>query len=317
MARYLVTGGCGFIGSHLVRALQARGARVQVLDNLSSGDRQRLVGDVELVVGDVRDAALVQSLASGMDGLFHLAAIASVEQCNRDWAGSHATNLTGTINLFEASRHAGGIPVVWASSAAVYGDQGAQPLREDQVPAPQTPYGVDKLACELHGRVAAELFAVPNFGMRFFNVYGPGQDPCSPYAGVISIFIDQALRGTRATIFGDGSATRDFVYVDDVVDALHKAMQVLQSGPRDRFGVFNVSTGHPTRVDELHRHIGKAAGTLLPAIHAPARTGEIHASTGSTDMLERNLGLRCGTPLTAGLERLVGHVMAPVAGGRR
>ena len=169
----------------------------------------------------------------------------------------------------------------------------------------------------MHGRVAAELFAVPNFGMRFFNVYGPGQDPYSPYAGVISIFIDHALRGARSTIFGDGSATRDFVYIGDVVDTLQKAMQVLQSGPRDRFGVFNVSTGRPTRVDELHRHIGEAVDAWLPAIHAPARSGEIHASTGSTDMLERNLGLRCGTPLTMGLEQLVGHVAASTTGSRR
>src|SRR6185437_16521969 len=194
MALYLVTGGAGFIGSHLTDALLKRGDQVRVLDNLSTGKWENLDSKATLIVGDIADAGTVARAMDGVDGCFHLAAVASVELGNRDWLGTHRANLTGAITIFDAARRARPdrtVPVVYASSAAVYGDNPNLPLAETAQTRPMSAYGADKLGCELHGRVAAHVHGVRTVGCRFFNVYGPRQDPGSPYSGVISIFFNR------------------------------------------------------------------------------------------------------------------------------
>jgi len=216
----LVTGGCGFIGSHLVAALLARGDRVRVLDDLSTGRRENLAPGAELSEGDVADPAAVRAAMAGAAVCFHLAAIASVERGMTEWLTTHRANLSGTIAVFDAARAAGRIPVVYASSAAVYGEQERLPIAEDAPTLPLSAYGADKLGCELHARVAGHVHGVPTMGLRFFNVFGARQDPGSPYSGVISIFCDRMSRGEGVTIHGDGGQTRDFIHVSDVVRGL-------------------------------------------------------------------------------------------------
>src|ERR1700733_8992720 len=226
MSTYLATGGAGFIGSHLCEALVARGDTVRVLDDLSTGHRRNLPPTATLIVGDVADPATVAQAVDQVDGCFHLAAIASVERGVTDWLGTHRANLTGTVTVFDAIRRQGNkIPVVYASSAAVYGDAVTVPIAEAEPCVPLSAYGADKYACEMHARVASHVHAIPTTGLRFFNVYGPRQDPRSPYSGVISIFCERVIRGAPIDVFGDGSQTRDFVYVADVVAALLSAME--------------------------------------------------------------------------------------------
>jgi UDP-glucose 4-epimerase len=270
MTTYLVTGGAGFIGSHLCEALLARGDRVRVLDDLSTGKRENLLPGVELIEGDVADAAIVRRAVDGVAGCFHLAAIASVERGVNDWLGTHRANLTGGITVFDAVRRSK-CPVVYASSAAVYGDAATLPIAESTPCRPLSAYGADKYGCELHARVASHVHGIPTVGLRFFNIYGPRQDPSSPYSGVISIFCERIRRGAPVNVFGDGNQTRDFVYVSDVVTALLAAMQLRPSDAP----VYNVCTEWASSVLDLARAIAGAAGTKLDIRHprrAPAKS---------------------------------------------
>lgn len=299
MANYLVTGGAGFIGSHLANALLAKGHAVTVLDDLSTGHRHNLPPRARLVVGDIQDAPLVERLMAAADGCFHLAAIASVQRSVEDWAGTHRVNLTGTINILDAAR-ARRVPVVYASSAAIYGDQVQFPIRETAPRAPTTAYGADKLGCELHAAVAGG-FGVPTAGLRFFNVYGPRQDPRSPYSGVISIFADRLSRGLPITIFGDGNQVRDFVHVSDVVRHLVAAMRIASP----QAPVFNVCTGQPTSIQAL-------AGTLRELLRTPseirwadARPGDIRASLGCPKAATAALDVAATVSIEDGLRNLL------------
>lgn len=298
---YLVTGGCGFIGAHLVRALARRGERVRVLDDLSSGHRDALPGEAELVVGDVRDRVAVRAALDGVAGCFHLAAVASVERSRVAWLDSHGVNVGGTIAVLEAARDCRPqpVPVVYASSAAVYGDAEALPLTEDIPPAPTSAYGADKLGSELHAAIGARLFAVPTLGLRLFNVYGPGQPATSPYSGVITRFSSRLARGEPVTLFGTGRQTRDLVYVGDVVAALLAAMGRL---PRAE-GVVNVCTGRETPVLEVARLLAELVGVPLRVAHELPRPGDILRSVGSPARLASVLGVVAGTPLRDGLAR--------------
>ena len=216
MACFLVTGGAGFIGSHLVHALRNEGHTVRVLDDLSSGHRENVPQEVELIEADVTEPAAVESALDGVHGCFHLAAIASVARSHREWLRTHQVNLTGTINVLDQvrpSRRNREVPVVYASSAAIYGNCGSLPADEESPAAPLSAYGADKHACELHARVAGAIHGVPTVGLRFFNLYGPRQDQLSPYSGVISIFADRLLRGDALEIFGDGEQARDFAFI--------------------------------------------------------------------------------------------------------
>lgn len=307
MSTFLVTGGCGFIGSHLCAALTASGHAVRVLDDLSTGSTANLAPGAILIRGDVADPAAVAEAMAGVDGgCFHLAAIASVERGVREWLTTHRVNLSGTIAVLEAAARHGALPVAYASSAAVYGEPAALPLPEDALTRPLSAYGADKLGCELHARVAGVVHKVPTCGLRFFNVFGPRQDPRSPYSGVISIFCDRLLRGEGIDVFGDGAQTRDFVYVTDVVAALRAAMtQAETSAP-----VLNVCTGRATSVLDLAATVAEVCGTALTVQHRPARMGEIRHSLGSPDRLRRLL--KTGEPvgLRTGLEEVVAWLRA-------
>jgi UDP-glucose 4-epimerase len=307
MSTYLVTGGAGFIGSHLCEALVARGDSVRVLDDLSTGKRANLPEGVPLIVGDVADAAVVESALAGADGCFHLAAIASVERGVTDCLGTHRANLTGTITVFDAVRRAGTkLPVVYASSAAVYGDCETIPITEDAACRPLSAYGADKYACELHARVASHVHGIPTAGLRFFNVYGPRQDPKSPYSGVISIFSERISRGMPISIFGDGEQTRDFIYVADVVAALLASMALR---PADSLA-FNVCTGVATSVADLAWVIAEIAGTGLDVDRQPPRGGDIRHSLGDPGRARAALGLQSPTDLRSGLIHVLGWMAA-------
>jgi UDP-glucose 4-epimerase len=300
MTDWLVTGGAGFIGSHLCDALLARGDAVRVLDDLSTGKRENLPPGTVLIEGDVADPIAVRDAMDGVGGCFHLAAIASVERGVSDWLGTHHANLTGAITVFDAAR-ATCTPVIYASSAAVYGDAATVPITEAAERRPLSAYGADKLGCELHARVASHVHRIPTVGLRFFNVYGPRQDPRSPYSGVISIFCERLRGGAPIDIFGDGGQTRDFVYVADVVAALLAAMRLAPADAR----VFNVCTGIATSVLDLAQIIAELAGTRLDARHRPPRAGEIRHSTGSPALSRKVLGLAEPVSLRNGLGKVL------------
>lgn len=303
MDRWLVTGGAGFIGSHLVDALLARGDRVRILDDLSSGWRDNVPAAAEFLLGDVTDSALVQRAMAGVSGCFHLAAIASVERGLEDWLGTHRTNLTGTVTVLDAARGTQ-CPVVYASSAAIYGANQDLPLNEQSPAEPLSAYGVDKLSCEFYAKVAAQIHGVPTAGLRFFNVYGPRQNPASPYAGVIARFVRQALCGHPLYINGDGGATRDFIHVHDAVDHLLAAMTRVRTGQASG-EVFNVCTGHSTSVLALAAMIRTIAGSNSPIMHQPERAGDIRHSLGDPARAIRLLGVRTRTNLESGLQTML------------
>jgi UDP-glucose 4-epimerase len=310
MRRYLVTGGCGFIGSHLVDRLVADGAAVRVLDDLSTGTTAFLPEGVELLKGSVADPTLVREAVAGVDGCFHLAAVASVARCNKAWLASHKINLSSTVALFErASAAERPFPVVYASSAAVYGEQEVMPLGENLPIRPCSPYGADKAACELHARAGASARGLAAVGLRFFNVYGPRQNPDSAYSGVISTFAGRIGRGEPLAMHGDGGQTRDFVFVGDVVQALVGAMRRLEAaGGRPTAEVYNVCSGRATSIKTLAERLMALSGGRVPIAHGPPREGDIRHSVGAPDALLRATGIRPATPLDEGLRRTLRHL---------
>ena len=298
--KYLVTGGCGFIGSHLCQALLNRGHSVRVLDDLSAGSLANLPDGADLQIGDVSDALAVNKAAEDVAGCFHLAAIASVDRCSRDWLGTHRVNLVGTLNVLDAVRsmhEPGAVPVVYASSAAVYGDCAGNPLTESAQTMPLSAYGADKLGCEQHARVASLTHGIPTVGLRFFNVFGPRQDPASPYAGVISLFCDRLRRSEPLDVFGDGRQTRDYIHVSDVVAALISAMACASVDAE----IFNVCTGRSITVLELAMAIADLCQTRPIIRMRPTRAGEVRHSLGSPELARQKLGLKPALELRTGL----------------
>jgi UDP-glucose 4-epimerase len=305
----LVTGGAGFIGSHLVERLLADGHAVTILDDLSTGSRENLsdafaaASDrVRLVVGDVRaplgpqlptDAAL-----GPIHRVVHLAAQVSVPRSVADPMGDRATNLDGAFHVLDLARAVKARKVVLASSAAVYGDV-PLPASEEARPLPESPYGAHKLAAEHYARMFATLHGVPTLNLRFFNVFGPRQSPQSGYAGVISIFIEKAVRGETLTIFGDGAQTRDFIWVGDIVDAIAAATF---SGPSDGSAV-NVGTGHTITLNALATTIVEVTGSESSVSHGPPRPGDIVHSSAAVDRLANELGVCARFDRSEGLRR--------------
>src|SRR3954469_23869121 len=316
MSRYLITGGAGFIGSHLAEALIADGHAVRVLDNFFSGRAENLPPGVELARGDVTRQEAVNSALDDVDGCFHLAAIASVEYCRKEWLRSHAVNLSGTITVFDEARkvqsrtgHA--VPVVYASSAAVYGNTSRVPISEETPTVPVNAYGIDKLACDMHAAVGSRIHGLAVIGLRFFNIYGPRQDPDSPYSGVVSIFCQRILDGAPIEIHGDGCQVRDFVYVDDAVRALRRAMRL--AAPREPH-VFNVCTGTGTRIGELARIIAQVRDVPFAPRYVPSRIGDVQVSIGDPRRARRNLGFSAEVGLAQGLARTLA-AMPPARNG--
>lgn len=299
MARYLITGGAGFIGSHLADLLIARGDSVVVLDNLSTGLAGNLDPAATLIRGDIADADAVARAMDGADGCFHLAAIASVQQYRDGWSAASTTNLIGSVTVLDAAARAG-VPVVYASSAAVYGDNPDVPLAEDAGVAPISGYGADKLGLELHAGAMRDTLGLASVGLRFFNVFGPRQAPGSPYSGVISIFLDHLTQGKGITIFGDGGQARDFVYVADVAAGLAAAMAHAQSGGS---GVFNIARQTAMTITGLAEALGGILGVTPDITYAQARAGDIRMSLGNPARAAKVLGFAPQVEITDGLAR--------------
>ncbi len=297
---FLVTGGAGFVGSHLADALIAQGHSVTVLDNLSSGFRENVHRDAVFVEGDIRDKGLVANLIGQADGCFHLAAIVSVQQCQQSWVESHEVNQTAFIGVLEAvaKRKAGLIPIVYASSAAVYGDATVFPVHEGLPPCPISAYGADKAGCELHAKAAGCAQGVPSFGLRPFNIYGPRQVASSPYAGVISIFADRLRRGEGLTIFGDGGQTRDFIHVHDVVNCFIAAMGKASADAP----ICNAATGWETSILDVARLLSSILHKEPQITFAPARKGDIHRSVADTGAMLARLCFKAQVDIAEGLK---------------
>lgn len=299
----LVTGGAGFIGSHLCDALCAQGATVRVLDDLSTGHAANLHGasGATLTTGSVTDYATVRRLAEGCDVIFHQAAIASVPRSIEDPRTSHAVNVGGTVNVLEAARDAGVRRVVFAGSAAVYGTrEGA--VREDDAPAPASPYAVEKLAGEHYMRMWPLIHpGVSTVTLRYFNVFGPRQDPSSPYSGVVSIFIDRLRRGAPVTIFGDGEQTRDFVAVADVVRANLAAATASVEGAL----VANIARGQSTSLNQLYRSLTELIGCAAEPQYGPVRAGDVRHSLADVTRAQTALGFDAQTDIRTGLARIL------------
>ncbi len=298
MSAYLVTGGAGFIGSHLADALLAAGHRVRILDDLSTGKRDNVDPRCELVVGDVADPLTVRAAFEGVDGCFHLAAIASVARGNEDWLGTHRVNFGGTIAVFDAARAYGRLPVVYASSAAVYGATDGI-ATETSPTKPLSSYGADKLGSELHAAAGSVVHGVPSAGFRFFNVYGPRQDPSSPYSGVISIFAAALSTGREISLHGDGEQVRDFIYVDDIVAFLVAGMDF--ASMRRGAVVLNACTGRGTSIGQLSGLMAELLGVRPVVVHGPARPGDIRRSIGAPAKAASLLGVQADVTLRQGL----------------
>lgn len=316
MRKVLVTGGAGFIGSHVSARLVHEGLEVVILDDLSSGTAAAAPAEAHMVVGSVLDQALMGDLLGWADACVHLAAVASVARCSEDAVGSHAVNLTAFVSLLSLLRERPGpIPLTYASSAAIYGDAAEPPLHEAMAPAPHSAYGADKLGCESHAAAARELFGQPSIGLRFFNVYGPGQSSGSPYSGVISRFHASLSAREPMVLHGDGRQTRDFIYVGDVVEAVWRSL-VLQARPGACGAeVLNVCSGSEVSIADLGVAMARALDRSCRFIEAPSRPGDIRRSCGDPSRLRARLNFVPQTSLEAGLERLLhgdaAHRQAP------
>lgn len=299
--RVLVTGGAGFIGSHLVDALMEIGCEVRIIDNLSTGRLANLAlhqDRLEFHEGDIRDFAAVRRLADGCDAVFHLAAMVSVPQTVAEPMTSSSINDAGTLAVLEAARQASVRRVVLSSSCAVYGDDPMVPKNENMPLNPQSPYAVQKLTNELYARLYRELYTLETVCLRYFNVFGPRQDPSSPYSGVISIFMTRAAENGRPVIFGDGSQYRDFVFVKDVVQANLRAATV----PGVNGEVFNIGTGDFVRIDRLWEMIAELAGVHTAPVFQGPRAGDIRESVADIHKASRQLGFEPAVTFERGLK---------------
>ena len=301
--RVFITGGAGFIGSHLIERLLAAGNTVRVLDNLSTGKRENLPThpQLEFVLGDIRDRDLVSESARGMDVIVHLAAVASVQASVDDPTGTHETNFDGTLHLLEAARKEKIRRFLYASSAAVYGDNTRIPLTEEETPNPLSPYAADKLAGEYYLRFYHAKFGIGTTAFRFFNIFGPRQDPSSPYSGVISIFIERVSRGEPVTLFGDGRQTRDFVYVGDLAGLLVRALTL----PETVGQTINVGRGLQCSLLELLEALEKLIGKPVARRCEAARLGDIVHSRADISRLVRLFGKAPATDIVTGLGEIL------------
>ena len=303
-AACLVTGGAGFIGSALVRALLARGDRVRVFDNFFSGKRENLAevaGDVELIEADLRDDVTLARALAGIELVFHEAAIPSVPRSLVDPVASHDVNASGTLKLLQAARQAGVRRVVYAASSSAYGDTPTLPKVETMRPMPLSPYAVSKLAGELYCRVFSGAYGLETVCLRYFNVFGPRQDPKSEYAAVIPRFVTAALAGREVTIYGDGTQSRDFCFIDNTVEANLLA----GSAPGVAGEVFNVACGAATTLNEVVRLVGERVGHEIPVRHVERRTGDVKHSLADIGAARDRLGYRAAISFAEGLARTV------------
>jgi len=299
--KYIVTGGAGFIGSYIVEAM-AGSHEVVVIDNFSSGkleNMSRFPDNVQLIQGSITNLSLLKDAFNGADGVFHLAAIASVARSVDDPRATHETNLTGTLNVLLAARDCGMRKVVFSSSSAVYGDEKTLPKREDMPPVPLSPYAVSKLAGEYYCTVFSELFGVKTVSLRYFNVFGPRQDPHSEYAAVIPKFITRLIDNQPPLIFGDGMQTRDFVYIKDVVKANILAMQSSATG------TFNIGSGEKINLNTLATTLAKIMKSNLQPVYEKPRPGDIRDSVSAITAAKNAFGYQTRYSLDEGLKETI------------
>ena len=309
MKQYLVTGGAGFIGSHIVRALLEQGQAVRVLDNFSSGKRENLEGlnlskngrRFEVLEGDVRDASVVAQAVRGVDVVFHEAAFVSVPESMEKPQDCFDVNVTGASTLFEAAHKAGVRRIVIASSAAVYGDSDALPLKEDTPLRPLSPYAVSKRVDEMYAALYTQSFGLEVAALRYFNVYGPRQRPDSMYAAAVPIFIRGLRAGKAVTVFGDGGQTRDLIFVGDVV----RANLIASEHPSAAGKIFNICTGESTRILDLLDVLYKLFPDSPSPVFAPPRPGDIYKSLRSPAYAGETIGFQAQTSLADGLKETV------------
>ena len=301
---YLVTGGAGFIGSHLVENLLAGGGKVRVLDDFSTGRRENLepfMDQIDLVEGSVVDFDTVRRACEGVKYVFHEAALPSVARSVEDPLGTHAADATGTLHVLVAARDAGTRRVVYAGSSSAYGDTPVLPKEESMPTSPRSPYAVAKLTGEHYCRCFAEVMGIETVVLRYFNIFGTRQDPNSQYSAVIPLFITLALDGRSPTINGDGGQTRDFTHIDNAVRANLLAAHADPEGVSGE--VFNVGCGDRVSVLELWERIKAVTGARLDAVHGPARTGDVRDSLASLEKIRERLGYEPVVSLDEGLSR--------------
>jgi UDP-glucose 4-epimerase len=305
MSKYLVTGGAGFIGSHIVEELLRRGEKVRIIDNLSTGKIDNIkdfLSEVEFIEGDLRDINKVREAVKGIDYVLHQAAIPSVPRSIADPISSNSSNVDGTLNLLFAAKEAKVKRVVIASSSSVYGDSEILPKTEEFTPNPISPYAVTKLVKELYARVFYQIYGLETVSLRYFNVFGPRQDPTSQYAAVIPRFITKMLKGESPVIFGDGEQSRDFTYVKNVVEA-----NILAS-ISDKVGrgeVINIACGESITLNQLVNRINEILGTNIKPIYTEPRSGDVRHSLASINRAKELLGYTVKVSFLDGLKETI------------
>jgi UDP-glucose 4-epimerase len=312
MRTFLVTGGAGFIGSHVAEALVRRGDRVRVLDNLSTGKLENLDplgGEVDFIQGDLTDSRAVAEAVRGVDCVFHEAALASVPRSVEAPIDTNAACVTGTLTLLDAARRAGVRRLVYAASSSAYGDRPTSPKHESDLPLPISPYGAAKLAGELYCRAFTATYGFETVALRYFNVFGPRQDPDSPYSAVIPLFLTALLAGKRPTIYGDGHQSRDFTFVSNVVDGNLLAADA----PGVAGQVFNVANGRSTSLLSLVRQLNSLLGTAVEPMHAPQRPGDIRESLADITAARSLLGYEPKVDFEEGLRQSIAYYRELVA----
>ncbi len=303
MSHYLVTGGAGFIGSHLAEELVRRGERVRVVDSLITGKRRNLahIPGVEFIEGDLADLAVAQRAVAGIDYVLHQAAIPSVPRSVKDPLTSHRANVDASLNVLIAARDAGVTRVVYAGSSSAYGNTPTLPKVETMRASPLSPYALQKFMAEEYCRLFTQLYGLETVTIRYFNVFGPRQDPSSPYSGVISLFISALVENRQPTIYGDGEHTRDFTYVANVVDGVLRACQA----PKASGEVINVATAGRISLNDLCKTIKGLTGATAEPIYAAPRAGDVKDSQADIQKAERILGYRPTVDLQTGLKQTV------------
>jgi nucleoside-diphosphate-sugar epimerase len=301
MASYLVTGGAGFIGSHLTEELVRRGHQVRVVDNLLSGKRRNLdhIVGVEFLEGDLADMAVCTRAVQGVEFVLHQAAIPSVPRSVKDPVASNRANIDGSLNILVAARDAGVKRLVYAGSSSAYGNTPTLPKREDMPTNPLSPYALQKLVAEQYCQMFTQLYGFETVTIRYFNVFGPRQDPGSPYSGVISLFATAVLEGRSPTIFGDGEQTRDFTYVANVVDGVLRACEA----PGAAGEVINVATGRRISLNDLLKTLNAIAGASVEPVYAEPRVGDVKDSLADIAKAKQLLGYTPLVALDEGLKR--------------
>jgi UDP-glucose 4-epimerase len=300
VSSYLVTGGAGFIGSHLAEELLRRGERVRIADSFITGKRANLIAlgqDVEFFEGDLADEAFAATACDGMDYVLHQAAIPSVPRSVDDPVTSNRANITATLNVLDGARKAGVKRLVYAGSSSAYGDTPTLPKREDMPTSPKSPYALQKLVGEQYCQLFTELYGFETVTTRYFNVFGPRQDPGSPYSGVISLFATALPAGKQPVIYGDGEQTRDFTYIANVVDGVLKACDA----PKAAGEVINVATGLRISLNELLRTLNKIVGTNIQPVYKDARAGDVRDSQADISKAKALLGYEPKIALEEGL----------------